>query len=253
MNLLKRIVAVVGSLLALAMLLLGVAGGIGVWIVKAPITDRTTRIFGRIDTALDLGNQGLDHVKTSLANAEERLANVREEQRKIAQEPRSAGTVRRLMARTIQQRVAPEVGNAHQKIHTVAEAAVLVNSVVEDLGNLPFLSTTGLDSSRLSEINNSLSAVESSAWELTRLLGEPDLDSDAVAQLSQMEQTLKTLQGLVAEYEPQFRQVRERTDMVQAKILRWITPVTAITSFVCFWIALSQISVLVHTWSWLKH
>jgi hypothetical protein len=105
----------------------------------------------------------------------------------------------------------------------------------------------------LSEINNSLSAVESSAWELTRLLGEPDFDSDSVAQLSRMEQTLKTLQGLVAEYEPQFRQVRERTDMVQAKIFRWIIPVTALISFVCFWIALSQISALVHIWSWLKH
>ena len=157
------------------------------------------------------------------------------------------------MARTVQQRIAPEIGNAQETIHTVAEAAVVVNSVLEDLGNFPFLSTSGLDSAQLTEITGTLSQMESSAWELTRLLGEPGLDSESTdIQLSRIDQTLKTMQRLVAEYEPQFRQVRERTESLKANILRWITPSSVLISLVLFWIALSQISVLVHAWSWFR-
>jgi hypothetical protein len=253
MKVIKRIMAAVAFLLAIAVLLLSTACGVGVWMVKKPVTDRTVRIMGRIEAALDLGDQGLEQVKTSLANAAVRLDSVREEQRKLAQEPRNSGTVRRVMARTVQQRIAPEIGNAHETIHTVAEAAVLINSVMEDLSHLPFPSNSGLDSSRLTEINGRLSEMESSAWELTRLLGETGSDDDADAQLTRMEQTLKTMQNLVAEYEPQFRQVRERTDELKAQILRWITPAAVLISLVFFWIALSQISVLVHAWSWFRH
>jgi hypothetical protein len=233
------------------MLVLSFAGSVGVWIVKEPLTDRTTRVFGRIGQALDLADQSLDHFKTSLSNAAARLESVKEEQRK--QDPRNSSTVRRLMARTVQQRIAPEIGNAQETIHTVAEAAVVVNSVLEDLGNFPFLSIAGLDSARLTEIAGSLSQMESSAWELTRLLGEPGLDSESAdIQLSRIEHTLKTMQRLVAEYEPQFRQVRERTESLKANILRWITPSSVLISLVLFWIALSQISVLVHAWSWFR-
>lgn len=252
MKVFRRIMAALAILLALAIFLLSIAGGVGVWIVKEPVTEHTTRLFGRVESALDLGDQGLDHVKTSLANAAGRLDNVREEQRKLAQEPRSGGTVRRVMVRTVQQRIAPEIGNAHETIHTVAEAAVLINSVLTDLGSVPFLSTSGLDSRRFGELNGRLSEMESSAWELTRLLDEPGSDSDADVQLSRMEQTLKSMQAVVADVEPQFRQVRARVDELKAKILYWITPAAILVSFLFFWIAFSQISVAVHAWSWCR-
>jgi hypothetical protein len=253
MKVLKRILAGFTLLLGAAVLLLSLAGGVGIWMVKEPVTDRATRVFGRIEAALDIADKGLDQVKKSLARAAERLDSVRDEQKKLAQKPQKINPLRRLLARKVQQNIAPEVGDAQEKLHTVAEAAVVVNSVLEDVGNLPFLSAAGLDSDRLKEINNRLATVGPAAWELSRLFGEPEGDAgDASTQLSLVEKALKTMQGLIAEYEPQLTQVRQRTEALKSKTLSWITPAAIAVSLVCFWIALSQVSVLSHAWSWWK-
>ena len=108
----KRILAGLVFLLSTVGLLLSVAAGVGVWVVKGPVTDRTTRVFGRIDAALDVAEQGLDHAQSSLGRAAERLDGVRQEQRNLAEEPRRNGALGRMLARTVQQRVAPELGDA---------------------------------------------------------------------------------------------------------------------------------------------
>src|SRR5262249_55591785 len=123
----------------------------------------------------------------------------------------------------------------------------------EDVGNFPFLSATGLDSGQLTELNNRLAAVGPAAWELSRLLGDPEGDAgDAGTQFSRIDQALKAMQGLLAEYEPQLAQVRQRAEALKSKTLFWITPAAVLISAACFWIALSQVSVLCHAWSWWK-
>jgi hypothetical protein len=253
MRVCKRILAALTFLLSTVGLLLSLAVGIGVWIVKEPVTTKATKVFGRIDAALDVAEQGLDQVNASLARASERLENSKEEQRKLSQEPQRNNALRRIMARTVQQRIAPEIGDANAKLHTVAEAAVVVNSVLEDVGNLPFLSVSGLDIDRLTEMNNRLADIGPAAWELSRLIGEPEPDSDAAgAQLSRIEETLKRMRELVADYQSQVTQVRQRTVDLKSRTLPWITPAAILISVVCFWIALSQISLMAHARSWWK-
>ena len=253
MRVCKRILAGLTLLVSVAALLVSLAVGVGVWVVKEPVTAKATRVFGRIEAALDIADSGLEHVKASLARAAERLDGAREEQRKLAREPQRSSALRRTLARTVQRTVAPELGDAHQKLHTVAEAAVVVNSVLEDVGNFPFLSVTGLDIDRLTEINDRLADVGPAAWELSRLLGEPALDSDAAdAQFSRIERALKTMRGLIVEYESRLTEVRQRTEELKSRTLPWITPASILISVACFWIALSQVSLLSHAWSWWK-
>jgi hypothetical protein len=250
------VLAGLAFLLSTAALVFGIAAGIGVWIVKEPVTARATHIFERIEAALDIADKGLDHVKTSLANATARLDRVKQEQRKLAQEQGRNSTLGRLLARTVQQTIAPDLGNANEKLHTVAEAAAGVNSVLEDLGNFPLLAVSGLDLGRLQEINSRLAEVAPAAWELSRLLGDSGTGSDpdaAGTQLSRVEQALKTMQGWITAYEPRFMQVRQQVEGLKAMTLPWITPATVVVSLVCLWIALSQVSVLCHAWSWWRH
>ena len=254
MKICKRIVAGLTLLLCVAGLLLSLAGGGGVWVIKGPVTERATRVVGRVEAALDVADQGLDHVKTSLARAAERLESAKEEQRKLAQEPQQNSVVRRMLARTVQQRIAPELGNANEKLHTVAEAAVVVNSVLEDVGNFPFLSVTGLDLGQLTEVNSRLAEVGPAAWELSRLLGEPGQETDAAnAQLSRIEQALNRMREFIAEYVVRVTEVRQRLEELKSRTFPWITPAAVLISLACFWIALSQVSLMFHAWSWWKH
>jgi hypothetical protein len=251
----KRILAAIVLPLSMAGLLLSVAVGVAVWIVKEPVRARATQVFERIEGALDVADGGLTQVKASLRRAAERLDTVRAEQRKLAQQPRRSDALRRMLARTVQQRVAPELGNAQEQLHTMAEAAVAVNSVLEDLGNLPFLSAAGLDSDQLTEMNGRLSRVAPAAWELSRLLGEQGPGGEAGSaetELSRIDRALKALQGLLADYDAQLKQVRQRTEALKSRTLSWITPAAIIISVVCFWIGLSQISLICHALSWWK-
>jgi hypothetical protein len=255
MKVCNRILAGLTLLISATLLLLSLAVGIGVWLIKEPVTAKATHVFERIEAALDVADQGLDHVKTSLARATECLDSVRDDQKQLAGEPRKADIARRLLVRIVQQRLAPALGDAHEKLHTVTEAAVVVNSMLEDLGNLPFLSVTGLDVDRLTAMNSNLSRAESSAWELLRLLGEPASEpgSDAAARSSEVERTLQAMRGLIAEYEPRLTQVRQQTEGLKSRTLAWVTRASILISVVCFWIALSQVSLMFHTCAWWKN
>jgi hypothetical protein len=247
-----RILAVLTILLSTAGLLVSLAGGAGVWVVKGPVTDKATKTFGRVEAKLDVAAQGLEQVKTSLDRAVERLAAAREEQRQLTRTPGKVGMAQRLLARTLQQRLAPEVGNASEKLHTVAEAAVVVNTVLEDLGNFPLLSEAGLDLDGLTELNGRLAEVAPRAWELSRLFGEAAPGPDADTQLSRIDRALKAMRASVAGYELQVAQVRGRTEELKSRTLPWITPAAVAVSLVCFWVALSQLSLLCHAWSWCR-
>jgi hypothetical protein len=248
MKVLRRVLAGLTILLAVAMLLLSLAGGVGVWIVKEPATSHATHVFEWVGATLDIADEGLDHVKTSLDRAEERLASVREEQRKLAQDSPQGDMMRRFLARTVRQTVAPEIDDAHEQLHAVAEAAVVVNSMLADVGRFPFLAESGLDVGALEEINGQLANVAPAAFELSRLLGDRSPDADA--QLSRVEQALQAIRGLIAEYEPKLTQVRRHSELLKTKTLTWVTPAAVIVSSVCFWIALSQVSLMRHAWSW---
>src|SRR5262249_46238855 len=92
------------------------------------------------------------------------------------------------------------------------------------------------------------------AWELSRLLGEPDTDSDAAGnQLSRIERTVTTLRRFIAEFKARLTEVRQRTQELKSRTLSWVTPVAVLISAVCFWIALSQFSLMAHACSWWKN
>jgi hypothetical protein len=250
MKVVKRILGVLALLLGAAGLLLSLAVGAGVWVVKEPVTARATHLSQRVDAKLDLAEQKLDHAQTSLANAAERLENVKEERRQLPGDSGPGDFARRAVVRTVQRTFAPELNNAHQDLDAVAEAAVVVNSVLEDVGNLPFLSETGLDMDRLAEINSRIASVGPAAWELSRLLGDADPEADA--QMSRIEQLLTRLRELVADYQNQVKQVRQRTTALKDKVFAWITPAAILVSSVEFWIALSQLCIISRAWSWIR-
>jgi hypothetical protein len=254
MNLCKRTLAGLTLLVSAAMLLVSLAGGVSVWIVKGPVTDKATRVFGRVDAALDVAEQSLDLVSHSLGRAAERLDSIRAEHGQLARHPQPTTAKHRALARTLRKAVVPELGDAHKKVQTIAETAVVVNSVLEDVGNLPFLSTSGLDVDRLAEMNKQLASVGPAAWDLSQLLDESEPDSDAASnQLSRVEQTVNSLKASLAEYASRVTEVRQRTEELKSRTFRWMTPAAMLISVVCFQVALAQLSLLCHAWSWWKH
>jgi hypothetical protein len=252
MRMVKRLVAALFLLLGTAGLLLSLAGGVGVWLVKEPVTIKATRVFDRVEAALDRVENLLAQTEASLRRASEHLHEARNQQRNSSRKPQPNNAVRRGLARTVQRKLAPEVGDAQEKLKSVAEAAVVVNSVLEDMGHFPFLSATGLDMGALTQVNKRLADLGPAAWELSRMLGDPEPDSEVDTQFGRIDRGLQTMQRLLADYEPRVREVRQRTEQLRSRVFAWITPVAVLLSAVSFWIAVSQVSILFHAWSWWK-
>jgi hypothetical protein len=252
MKVCKGILSALALLLGVIGILLSLVVGASVWVVKGPVTARMAHFYGRVEASLDVAENGLDHARASLTNAAERLESFKEERGKLAQEPRRDNPTRKFMARTMQRKVAPEVGEAQQNLHTAAEAAVVVNSMLDDLSSLPLLSVAGLDTDHLRDMNDRLAQVGPAAWELSRLLGEAEPDAEADVQVSRIEQILRMLREGITDYEVQVRQVRQWAAEVKTGTLYWITPTAILVSSVCFWIALSQICVVSRAWSRLR-
>jgi hypothetical protein len=230
--------------------------------VKEPVTAGATEIFARIEAKLDIAEESLKHaeeslkhVATSLARAAERLDRVRQKQREQAKKPNGDRTLQRVLAGRVRQFIAPQLGIASEDLHTVAEAAFVVNSILEDMGSFPLLSITGLDTDGLTKMNRRLAKVAPAAWELSRLLGDPEPGegSAAAGALTRIDRTVKTLRRFIAQYEGQLKQVRQRAEGLKSTMLQWITPAVVLVTLVCLWIALSQVSLLCHACSWWKH
>jgi hypothetical protein len=246
----KRVLAALFLLLGTAGLLLSLAGGVGVWVVRAPVLASATRVFGRIEAALDRTEAHLGQIKAVLARAQERLDDARQEQREISRQPKSGDAARRTLARKVQRNLAVELGDAQEKLHAVAEAAVVVNSVLEDVGNLPLLSASGLDMDRLAQLQSGLAEVAPAAWELARLLGDPEPDADAGAQFGRIDRGLQATLHRLEKYEALVRDAHQRIQELRARTLAWISSAAIVISAVCFWVAISQVSILAHAWSW---
>jgi hypothetical protein len=70
---------------------------------------------------------------------------------------------------------------------------------------------------------------------------------------SRLDRTLEMLQGWLGDFESRLAEVRRQTEALKAQTLPRITPAAVLISVVCFWIALSQVSLMAHACSWWKH
>jgi hypothetical protein len=251
----RRLLVGFAIVLAVVVLSLSLGAGSGVWVAKGPVSAHARGVFGRVEAALDFAEQGLDQADASLARAAERLNRTREEQQRLARDPARGNAARRFVARTVQQQIAPELGNTHEKLHAVAEASVVVNTVLDDFADFRLLSLAGLDSDRLTELNTRLADVAPAAWELSRLLGnagpEPGSEDES-RELSRVEQTISAVRGYVADYRGRVKEVRDRTERIKARTFALLKPVVIAISFVSCWIALSQVVVLSRARTWWK-
>jgi hypothetical protein len=256
MSFARRLFAVFVILVSAAFLIAALAGSVGVWVVKGPLIERTTKIGDRVDRALGLAERGLGEADASLQKATESVNAIKGHHAKLGGDKEQNRFLMRLIAMRIDDGLAPQVQDTRQRLLAVTEAAVAINSVLGDLNELPSGSISGPDADRLKQISGLLMQLAASAQELNGMLTNPKpegVSADAVgSRVVNIDQLLQTIRARVADYLLQVTDFKQQVDTLRSRILRAIDLGTPIASLVFLWIAVSQISLLVHAWSWLK-
>jgi chromosome segregation ATPase len=246
MSFVKRIVAALVLILAMAMLAASLAAAIGVWAVKKAAEVKLEMGVAKVGRALDKANKVSSTASQALDRAAQRLKEIQEEHRKIAATPAAPDISRRMLSRLAQQKLGPDLDQARSAAHEAADAASVIGTVLEELGG----SIPGLNAEAMTRANSQLQQASSAAWELGLLLGEADQAGAATAQASRIEHAVREMRALVGQLDPVLAEVRARADQLQDRASWWLAVGPPLVTIVGVWIALTQVSVIVHALGW---
>jgi hypothetical protein len=256
MSIVRVFFAILVILVSVAVLLAALAGGIGVWVVKKPFTAGATRYFERANEMLGVAEQALSRVNSILAKAVESVKAIKDRHAKLSGENPEKRAAMDLLARRINREVAPRVEEARGRLEAITEIAAALQSVTSDLKDSPLGLIRPPDPDDLKRVSSQLSKVGTTSQELRDMLRDPKNGEGPAggvrSKMIDVEKLLESIQELTAEYQAKVTKLRDKLDNLHSEMEAWITPAALIVSAVLFWIAISQISLLIHACSWLR-
>jgi hypothetical protein len=218
---------------------------VGVWVVQKPLVNRTTGAIDKASRVLEWASENVTFVHDSLARARKDLNDFRVAARKNpAPKP---SMEHRMIARQIDSRVQ----NAGATVDMVTDTAVVLNSLLGGLNELPDTSITTLDTDRLREMQGSLSDLARSSKQLGSLLDQGGMD-DSDAQAAKIDELLTKAIELVGELLGRVNKIQSDVAKLQSRAPRWIYLGSIVITVVLGWIAISQLCVLGYAARWLK-
>jgi hypothetical protein len=244
-------------LVAVVFLAAALGGSIGVWFVREPLTARATRVFDRVEAGLDASERGLGLANASLRKAAESVEAVQNGQAQLGRDAGQNRRALRLIASQIDRSLAPQVEDTRRRLLSVAEAAVAVESVLGDLNEFPSVSVSGPGAERVQQTQAKLTELAALAQQLSGMVkdrgaAEGTASARVGTSVVNIAEVLQAIQALAAEIEERVASARQEVARLQSRTLTAIERGTVVVSLVLLWIALAQVSLLAHAWSWVK-
>jgi hypothetical protein len=247
MHVLRRLFALLIGLVGLAVLGLCVAGIVGTWMVKKPLSERTTRLLSDADRALTTAVDGVDVIQESLNKARNDLERFNAEAGKPPKERTKPGLVEQVVARNLES----NFQNVGATVNVVTDASVVLNSILGSLSELPETSMTTFDTDRLKDIQGSLTDLTGKSRRLGGLLGNGG-GAGSHEQAAQMKEVLDQVILWVTEVQGKVGAIKSDVDKLKARTPRWIHLGSVVITAVLGWIALSQLFVLGYAVYWFR-
>ena len=252
MTFLKRIVGLIFLLLSLAGIGLCVAGVVGIWQVRPPLTQRTEHAFGRVEGALDDANKTLTELGGLLERAGQNLKEVKD----ATPPPQATMTdkLRQDMAVKVVQQMVPGVGNIRPNLQKLIETTAVANSILGDLQEMPAGTIPFLNRDSLSQMDSHVVKLSAATQDLANVFGAPVAAGDTSANqvISRIEDALQRITALIDEYRTKVEDVRGRIKTLQTQVQWGIHWGSVAAMGLLVWFTIAQISLLVHAWSWLR-
>ncbi len=244
MKAIKRLFAVLLSLLGVAGLVLCVGGVVGVFIVKKPLQERTTRLLKEAGQSLQTAADGVDVVHESLLKA-------REELKQFSRKPDAEHPKPTFVDRVVAEHLESNVKNIGATVNVVADASVVLNSL---LGSLNEIADTGLgqiDTDRLKDVQGGLSDLTRSSHRLSVLLGDQK-GNESAEQAAQMLDGLDRVIVWLDELQGKIKTIQGDVTKLQSRTPGWIQMGSIVLPAVLVWMALSQLTMIGFACWWFR-
>jgi hypothetical protein len=258
MTFLKRIVGLLVFLLSIVFFGVCAYGIVEAWLLKPKLTQSTGHALSHVDEVLSVTANGIREVQSALAQANANLQDVKSTSSKSEGDDASRRLALKMAAWKISNDFGSQISSIRANLSGVSQAAVVLDTLVQDFDKAPLTPIPKVDVERLQTSSEQLAEVGKSAQELAQLLsnpsdtGTPLKPADVASRTTPIEKALKDVQAVAADFEVKVADSKTRVAWVQSSAPNWINWGTLAVTGVLLWIAISQVSLMCHSWGWMK-
>jgi len=250
----KRILAVVVMIFSVLVLLLSLTGIAGTWIVRNRLNTDLVDIVTTAEARVSATKQGLDRLEAVLAQARSHITTVEQDVQAFGADLEQNRPLLAAISDKLGLNLAPLLDSAREIMTTVRETVVAVDSAIEAINAIPFVSvpvpelesvkklSQDVDNFR-TEVQNLRTAIEQRRSEI---IG--GAISFVTTPTSQLGSALDEMQAAISDYSQQLSGVQEELAAFKSAIRRWLTWTAVISTLILLWLVFSQSVLLVLGW-----
>jgi hypothetical protein len=249
----RCVLGILAMLLGVLGILVSGAGIVGCWWFLASLSQRTSQALQRVEAILDVTSDSFDQVRVSLQKADKELDAVREAERTpTGPNPRSP-QLGKAASRRLANKLTSSLGDTQHSVRVAVEAAVVVNSLLDGLDEVPLVRLSKLDTQQLQEVSDRVSSLTSRAQRLEILLETSSKSGEVDEETSRMRQLLSQVTAALQKLADRIDLVKGRIADLRARIGGWLLATQVGLTVILLWIGIGQWSLLAHGWSWCRN
>jgi phage-related protein len=254
MRTLERVLTVILMVVSILALLLSLAGIVGTWIVRDKLSTALVGIVTNAETMATSAKQGLDHLDATLTQAGDQVAALEQGVQTLGTNVEENKPLLTALSDQLKATLGPLLDTARELMTSLGEAVAAVNSAIEAINAIPFLSAEIPEITALDKLSQDL---ESFGNEVEDLLTTIDLKSSEIVNgvtsilttpLSKVGGALDQMQATISGFSQQVGDVQQRLSNLESDIPKWLTWGAVILTVVLLWFALSQAALFVLGW-----
>jgi hypothetical protein len=260
MQTLKRILAVVVMIVSAVVLVLCLGGIAGAWSVRAQLRTDLVSVVMAAEARATAVNQGLDRLDAALTGASERVTAIEQDALAFGTNLEENRPLLTVISNTVGVELSPLVESARGLMTSVREAASAVNSTVEAINAIPFVSVPVPELTSLKKLSQDVEDFRTEVQELRTSLDQRRSEiiqgtvSIITSPTSQIGETLDDMSTTVSGYRQKLGAVQEGLSDLGSAIDRTLTRVAVGLTLFLLWVAFSQAGLLVLSWrAWAGH
>ena len=258
MRILKRIAAVVIMVTSVLVLVLGLAGIAGTWMVRSRLDDGLGRIMTAAEAEAVGAQQELDRLDAALAQASTQIAAVEQEVQALGTDLDQNKPLLTALTDRLDVDLAPLAARAREMMDTIRETVAAVNSVVETINALSFVSKPIPELENLNALAEEIDSFEAEVQNLRLTIEQRRSEiiaggvSIVTTPAARIRGGLDRAQATVSGYSQRLGTLQENLSALGATVGQWLTWLAVILTLILLWLALSQAALFVLGWRALR-
>jgi chromosome segregation ATPase len=250
----KRILAAIVVVISVLVLVLSLTGIAGTWIVRDQLASDLLGIVTAAETRVSTTKQGLDRLEAVLAQARGQITTVEQDVQAFGADLEQYKPLLAAISDKLGLNLAPLLDSAREIMTTVRETVVAVDSAIEAINAIPFVSVPVPELESIKKLSQDVDNFRTEVQNLRTAIEQRRSEiiggaiSIVTTPTSQLGSALDEMQATISGYSQQLDSVQEGLSTFKSAIRRGLTWTAVISTLILLWLVFSQSVLLVLGW-----